>query len=84
MQTVKTFIYGKDRLTPSYNTEPLDDQINAYLKEHPDQKIASISTIIGSGFHEAFVVFDIRDDRGEKDSHRLNKQDYKNHDKGKT
>ena len=59
MQTVKTFIFGKDRLTPAYNTDPLDDQINAFLAEHPHYTIASVSTIVGAGFQEAFVVFNI-------------------------
>lgn len=63
MQTVKTFIYGRNEKTNEFSRIPLDDQINAFLKEHLDHKIASLSTVNAAGYKEAFVVFDIREER---------------------
>ena len=82
MQTVKNFVFGRDR-SGSINTTTIEDQINEYLEYHPGYSVATMSLLNASGYKEAFVVFDIRDDRGEKESHRLNKQDNKNHDKEK-
>lgn len=63
MQTVKTFIYGRNEKTNEFSRVPLDDQINAFLKEHQDHKIVSMSTVNASGYKEAFIVFDIREER---------------------
>lgn len=60
MQTVKHFIYGKDSRTGESNTMPLEEQIDAYMKDHPDQSVSSLSTIVASSYKEAFVVFNIR------------------------
>ena len=70
MQTVKNFVFGRDR-SGSINTATIEDQINEYLEYHPGYSVATMSLINASGYKEAFVVFDIRDDRREKDSHRL-------------
>jgi len=65
MQTVKNFVFGKDR-TGSVNTTPLEDQINEYLEYHPGFSVASMSLLNASGYKEAFVVFNIREERGDK------------------
>lgn len=63
MQTVKHFVYGLDRATGNRNSSPLEVQMNDFLDGHPNYKIASFSTIIGPDYKEAFVVFDVREDR---------------------
>lgn len=65
MQTVKNFVFGKDR-TGSINTTPLEDQINEYLEYHPGYSVATMSLLNASGYKEAFVVFSIREERGDK------------------
>lgn len=62
MQTVKNFVFGKDR-TGAFNTTPLEDQINEYLENHPGYSVATLSTLNASGYKEAFVVFNIREER---------------------
>lgn len=62
MQTVKNFVFGRDR-SGSVNTTPLEDQINEYLEYHPGFSIASMSFLNASGYKEAFVVFSIREER---------------------
>lgn len=62
MQDVKVFVQGRDGLSKSYNPTPLDEQINTWLKQHPNHSIRSISNIVGTGYKEAYVVFDIRDE----------------------
>ena len=62
MQTVKHFIYGKDIMTGESNSTPLEEQIDAYMKDHPDQSVSSLSTIVASSYKEAFVVFNIRNE----------------------
>lgn len=62
MQTVKNFVFGKDR-TGVFNTTPLEDQINEYLENHTGYSVATLSTINASGYKEAFVVFNIREER---------------------
>lgn len=61
MQTVKNFVFGRDR-SGSVNTTPLEDQINEYLECHPGFSIASMSFLNASGYKEAFVVFNIREE----------------------
>ena len=65
MQTVKNFVFGKDR-SGYFNTEPLEDQINEYLENHPGYSVATMSTLNASGYKEAFVVFNIREERDKK------------------
>lgn len=62
MQTVKNFVFGRDR-SGSVNTTPLEDQINEYLEYHTGFSIASMSFLNASGYKEAFVVFNIREER---------------------
>lgn len=62
MQIVKNFVFGRDR-SGSVNTMPLEDQINEYLEYHPGFSIASMSFLNASGYKEAFVVFNIREER---------------------
>lgn len=65
MQTVKNFIYGKDR-SGSVNVTPLEDQINEYLEYHPGYSVATMSLLNASGYKEAFVVFNVREERGDR------------------
>lgn len=59
MQTVKNFVFGRDR-SGNVNTTPLEDQINDYLEYHPGYSVATMSLLNASGYKEAFVVFNIR------------------------
>lgn len=72
-QTVKHFIYGTDRVNLTVNTTPLEQQLNDFLDGHQNYKIASFSTIIGPDYKEAFVVFDIREDRNNNKNNGGNK-----------
>ena len=77
MQDVKHFINGKDIRTSYYNMDDLDTQINAFLKENPNYSIRSLSTIIGPAYKEAFVVFDVgeeRNDHNDRPQKSTNKQ----------
>ena len=62
MQTVKNFVFGRDR-SGSVNTTPLEDQINEYMEYHPGYSVATMSLLNASGYKEAFVVFNIREER---------------------
>lgn len=62
MQTVKNFVFGKDR-SGYFNTETLEDQINTYLENHPGYSVSTMSTLNASGYKEAFVVFNIREEK---------------------
>lgn len=62
MQTVKNFVFGKDR-TGAVNTIPLEDQINEYLENHPGYSVSTMSLLNAVGYKEAFVVFNIREER---------------------
>lgn len=63
MQTVKNFVYGKDPITGVIHMKPIDIQINEYLEHYSGQSVATMSTINASGYKEAFVVFNIREER---------------------
>ena len=63
MQTVKNFIYGKDPVTGVIHMKPIDIQINEYLERYSGQSVATMSTINAVGYKEAFVVFNIREER---------------------
>lgn len=65
MQTVKNFVFGRDR-SGSVNTTPLEDQINEYLEYHPGYSVATMSLLNTSDYKEAFVVFNIREERPER------------------
>lgn len=62
MQTVKNFVFGLDR-SGYFNTESLEDQINTYLENHPGYSVSTMSTLNASGYKEAFVVFNIREEK---------------------
>lgn len=66
MQTVKNFVYGNNVLRSDWNNTPLEDQINEYLEYHPGYSVATMSIVNGAGYREAFVVFNIREERSEK------------------
>ena len=62
MQTVKNFIYGRD-WSGYTNATPLEDQINEYLEYHPGYSVATMSLLNASGYKEALVVFNVREER---------------------
>ena len=88
MQIVKNFIYGRS-LNGDFNPASLEDQINEYLEFHPGYSVATMSMLNGTAYKETLVVFNVREERQEKDIKRTNKQDinsvstkdYKNHGK---
>ena len=82
MQDVKHFINGRD-LHGEYYMEDLDEQINNFLKEHPNYSIRTFSTIIGPAYKEAFVVFDVNEERKESDHTDRNKNTNKSTNGGK-
>ncbi len=78
MQTVKNFVFGRDRIG-IVNNVPLEDQINEYLENHPGYSIATMSFLNAVGYKEAFVVFNIREERKfEPKQDRPERQDRKN------
>ena len=66
MQTVKNFVYGKDLAESAWNGLSLEIQINEYLKSHPNYSVAAMSMLNGIGYREALVVFNVREERGDK------------------
>ena len=62
MQEVKSFFAGM-KLGFGLHDKSLDDQINDYLKEHPNYIARDISVIVGPSYLEAYVIFDVRDER---------------------
>ena len=68
MQEIKTFLYGGNPMnnTP-FNYMPIDEQINTYLKDKPNHSVKTLSTIVGPGYTQAFVVFDIREQKEQRD-----------------
>ena len=66
MQTVKNFVYGNNVLRSDWNNTPLEDQINEYLEYHPGYSVTTMSIVNGAGYREALVVFNIREERGDK------------------
>jgi len=75
MQIVKNFVFGNNILRTDWNNTPLEDQINEYLENHPGFSVATMSLLNGTGYKEALVVFNVREERPEKDIRRQNKQD---------
>lgn len=57
-QTVVSFVYGLSRDGIHCSTR-IEDQINEFIRQHPDHKVKSIGTIVTSLYQEALVVFDI-------------------------
>ena len=56
-QIVKVFYCGKYLDYPLV-TETIEDQMNRYLQENPVHRFTGISTHIGVGYKEAFVIID--------------------------
>ena len=62
MQTVNTFVFGRDRVG-TVNQTPIEKQINDYLENHPGYSVSTMSVLNAVGYQEAFVVFNIREER---------------------
>ena len=78
MQTVKNFVFGQDRFG-TVNNIPLENQINEYLEYHPGYSVATMSLLNATGYKEAFVVFNIREERKfEQRQDKPERQDRKN------
>lgn len=75
MQTVKNFVFGRDRIG-MVDTTPIADQINEYLEDHPGYSVSTMSVLNAVGYQEAFVVFNIREER--KFEPKQERQDKKN------
>ena len=75
MQTVKKFVLGRD-YTGTFNGNPIEDQINEYLEYHPGYSVATMDVLNATGYKEAYVVFNIREERTEKDNRRQGKSDF--------
>jgi len=65
MQTVKKFVFGRD-YTGNYNGDLIEDQINEYLEYHPGYSIITMSVSNSVACKEAFVVFNVQEERPEK------------------
>lgn len=78
MQTVKNFVFGRDRIG-TVDTTPIADQINEYLENHPGYSVSTMSVLNAVGYQEAFVVFNIREERKfEQRQDKQERQDRKN------
>lgn len=78
MQTVKNFVFGRDRIG-MVDTTPIADQINEYLENHPGYSVSTMSVLNAVGYQEAFVVFNIREERKfEQRQDKPERQDRKN------
>lgn len=62
MQEVKSFYSGM-KLNTGMQSKSIEDQINDFLKEHPNYAAKDISVIVGPSYLEAYVIFDVRDER---------------------
>ena len=61
MQEVRNFFAGIKDGKEQY--EPLEAQINGFLKEHPQYSARSIDVLTGPLYREAFVLFDLREEK---------------------
>lgn len=66
MQIVKNFVFGSNVLRSDWNNTPLEDQINEYLENHPGFSVATMSMLNGAGYREVLVVFNVREERGDR------------------
>lgn len=73
MQEMKRFVQGADPRVPSFAIENIEDQINAFLKENPNYIIRSFDIVLGPRCKEAFVLFDIREEKKPKPEIGFNK-----------
>lgn len=62
MQEVKSFYSGM-KLNAGMQSKSIEDQINNFLKEHPSYVARDIDVIVGPSYLEAYVVFDVRDEK---------------------
>ena len=62
MQTMKSFVQGVNS-DGTINIEPIYSQINTYLEQNPTHIAKSISVVDHNPSVEAFVLFDIREER---------------------
>ena len=73
MQALKSFYCGawpgKD-----LNTIPVEDQVNEFLKSHPDHKITEMTALLGPSYKELFVTFDIFN-KSQKQEVKVNKKE---------
>lgn len=76
MQIAKNFVFGNNVLRSDWNNTPLEDQINEYLENHPGFSVAAMSLLSGAGYREALIVFNVREERTEKDNRRQGKSDF--------
>ena len=63
MQEIKRFVQGADTRGPSFITTNIEDQINEYLKENQNKSIRTFQVVLGPKYKEAFIVFDIREEK---------------------
>ena len=76
MQIAKNFVFGNNVLRSNWNNTPLEDQINEYLENHPGFSVATMGLLSGAGYREALIVFNVREERTEKDNRRQGKSDF--------
>ena len=57
-----------------YNTTPVEEQINQYLKDHPNYYGKSITMAVVAPYKEALVLFDIRDEDNKTQKPKENKK----------
>ena len=64
MQEVKNFYRGiKIDQVAGMQSKPIEDQINEFLKEHTNYVARDIAVIVGPSYLEAYVIFDIKDEK---------------------
>ena len=79
MQIVKSFVQGIDSYG-DININPVSDQINEYLESHPNYIVKSMSIVDHNPSIEAFVLFDIREEKKQQehiDSNNAQNKKYK-------
>ena len=78
MQDVKTFIQGT-ALDGRVNVTPIETQLNEFLKANPAYSAKSMSFIVGPRYREAFVIFDVRDNKKPETNSAGNKNGQQKH-----
>lgn len=79
MQEVKCFFQGmKDG---EMHLERIEDQINVFLKEHPNYTARSISTLLSDRYLDTYVIFDVREERQERQERQDRPDKKQNRDK---
>lgn len=62
MQEVKSFYSGM-KLNAGMQSKSIEDQINEFLKEHLNYAVRDIDVIVGPSYLEAYVIFDVKDEK---------------------